>query len=138
MSFYLSLDIISIKCQLLGMLCLQVDTDFVEMCDHGHRFTTNLQHTCLPLLYRPVPHSHCISFFSPSPFISLPLHLPPDPHPTLTMPPPSQTLTNHIRDTLPSLRSKLQSEVLAMEKEVEEYKKFKPDDPSRKTKAMLT
>jgi hypothetical protein len=25
-----------------------------------------------------------------------------------------------------------------MEKEVEEYKKFRPDDPSRKTKALLT
>ena len=49
-----------------------------------------------------------------------------------------QTLTNHIRDTLPSLRSKLQAEVLSMEKEVEEYKRFKPDDPSRKTKALLT
>lgn len=50
----------------------------------------------------------------------------------------NQTLTNHIRDTLPVLRSKLQSEVLSMEKEVEEYKKFRPDDPSRKTKALLT
>ena len=52
--------------------------------------------------------------------------------------PLGQTLTNHIRDTLPVLRSKLQSEVLSMEKEVEEYKKFRPDDPSRKTKALLT
>ena len=47
-------------------------------------------------------------------------------------------LTNHIRDTLPSLRTKLQAEVLSMEKEVEEYKKFKPGDPAMKTKAMLT
>lgn len=47
-------------------------------------------------------------------------------------------LTNHIRDTLPSLRSKLQNEVLAMEKEVAEYKKFNPGDPAMKTKAMLT
>ena len=47
-------------------------------------------------------------------------------------------LTNHIRDTLPALRTKLQAEVLAMEKEVEEYKKFKPGDPAMKTKAMLT
>ena len=47
-------------------------------------------------------------------------------------------LTNHIRDTLPSLRTKLQTEVLSMEKEVEEYKKFKPGDPGMKTKAMLT
>ena len=50
----------------------------------------------------------------------------------------NQTLTNHIRDTLPSLRSKLQSEVLSMEKEVEEYKRFRPDDPGRRTKALLT
>ena len=47
-------------------------------------------------------------------------------------------LTNHIRDTLPALRSKLQAEVLSMEKEVSEYKKFKPGDPGMKTKAMLT
>lgn len=47
-------------------------------------------------------------------------------------------LTNHIRDALPSLRSKLQAEVLLMEKEVEEYKKFRPGDPGMKTKAMLT
>ena len=52
--------------------------------------------------------------------------------------PVPQTLTNHIRDTLPSLRAKLQAEVLAMEKEVEEYKRFRPDDPARKTKALLT
>uniref|UniRef100_A0A673JDA5 dynamin GTPase n=1 Tax=Sinocyclocheilus rhinocerous TaxID=307959 RepID=A0A673JDA5_9TELE len=34
-------------------------------------------------------------------------------------------LTNHIRDTLPGLRK------------VEEYKNFRPDDPTRKTKALL-
>lgn len=48
-----------------------------------------------------------------------------------------QQLTNHIRDTLPGLRSKLQSQLLSIEKEVEEYKNFRPDDPSRKTKALL-
>ncbi|KAJ7316437.1 hypothetical protein JRQ81_002599 [Phrynocephalus forsythii] len=46
-------------------------------------------------------------------------------------------LTNHIRETLPSLRSKLQSQLLSLEKEVEEYKNFRPDDPTRKTKALL-
>jgi dynamin GTPase len=50
----------------------------------------------------------------------------------------NQMLTNHIRDTLPALRSKLQTEVQSMEKEVEEYKKFRPGDPAMKTKAMLT
>ncbi|XP_075942881.1 dynamin-1a isoform X2 [Anarhichas minor] len=49
----------------------------------------------------------------------------------------NQQLTNHIRDTLPSLRAKLQSQLLSIEKEVEEYKNFRPDDPSRKTKALL-
>ncbi|CAM1328620.1 DNM2 (predicted), partial [Pycnogonum litorale] len=49
----------------------------------------------------------------------------------------NQQLTNHIRETLPALRDKLQKQMLGMEKEVNEYKNFKPDDPSRKTKAML-
>uniref|UniRef100_A0A665W8D9 Interferon-induced GTP-binding protein Mx n=1 Tax=Echeneis naucrates TaxID=173247 RepID=A0A665W8D9_ECHNA len=49
----------------------------------------------------------------------------------------NQQLTNHIRETLPGLRSKLQSQLLSIEKEVEEYKNFRPDDPSRKTKALL-
>ncbi|GFW87151.1 dynamin [Trichonephila clavipes] len=49
----------------------------------------------------------------------------------------NQQLTNHIRDTLPALRDKLQRQMLSMEKDVEEYKHFHPDDPSRKTKAML-
>lgn len=48
-----------------------------------------------------------------------------------------QQLTNHIRDTLPGLRNKLQSQLLSIEKEVEEYKNFRPDDPTRKTKALL-
>ncbi|XP_029993290.1 dynamin-2-like isoform X9 [Sphaeramia orbicularis] len=49
----------------------------------------------------------------------------------------NQQLTNHIRDTLPGLRSKLQSQLLSLEKEVDEYKNFRPDDPARKTKALL-
>ncbi|XP_011480053.1 dynamin-1 isoform X3 [Oryzias latipes] len=49
----------------------------------------------------------------------------------------NEQLTNHIRDTLPALRSKLQSQLLSIEKEVEEYKNFRPDDPSRKTKVLL-
>ncbi|XP_072531316.1 dynamin-2 isoform X2 [Salminus brasiliensis] len=49
----------------------------------------------------------------------------------------NQQLTNHIRDTLPGLRSKLQSQQLSLEKEVEEYKNYRPDDPTRKTKALL-
>ncbi|CAF1053460.1 unnamed protein product, partial [Brachionus calyciflorus] len=50
----------------------------------------------------------------------------------------NQQLTNHIRDTLPALRNKLQSQLLCLEKEVSEYKNFSPDDPGRKTKALLT
>ena len=49
----------------------------------------------------------------------------------------NQQLTNHIREVLPALRDRLQKQVLSMEKDVEEYKNFRPDDPSRKTKAML-
>ncbi|XP_014637682.1 PREDICTED: dynamin-1 isoform X8 [Ceratotherium simum simum] len=49
----------------------------------------------------------------------------------------NQQLTNHIRDTLPGLRNKLQSQLLSIEKEVEEHKNFRPDDPARKTKALL-
>merc|ERR1719244_1749360 len=46
-------------------------------------------------------------------------------------------LTNHIRDSLPGLRDKLQKQYLSLEKEVEQYKYFRPDDPGIKTKAML-
>jgi len=35
------------------------------------------------------------------------------------------------------LKSKLQDQVLSMEKEVEEYKNFRPDDPTAKTKALM-
>nr|CAB3239213.1 dynamin-1 [Phallusia mammillata] len=49
----------------------------------------------------------------------------------------NQQLTNHIKDTLPSLQSKLQKQMIDMEKDVEEYKNYQPDDPARKTKAML-
>lgn len=49
----------------------------------------------------------------------------------------NQQLTNHIRDTLPALREKLRKQQFALEKEVEEFKHFRPDDPSMKTKAML-
>ncbi|XP_018589801.1 dynamin-3-like isoform X3 [Scleropages formosus] len=49
----------------------------------------------------------------------------------------NQQLTNHIRDTLPAFRSKLQTQLLALDKEAEEYRHFRPDDPSRKTKALL-
>ncbi|CAH1786433.1 unnamed protein product [Owenia fusiformis] len=49
----------------------------------------------------------------------------------------NEQLTNHIRDTLPALRNKLQTQLLSMEKDVEEFKNYRPDDPTRKTKAMM-
>ncbi|XP_060069799.1 dynamin-1-like isoform X1 [Ylistrum balloti] len=49
----------------------------------------------------------------------------------------NEQLTNHIRDSLPALRNRLQSQLLSMEKEVQEFKNFRPDDPARKTKAMM-
>ena len=50
----------------------------------------------------------------------------------------NQQLTNHIKDTLPALRNKLQSQLISLEKEVAEYKNFSADDPAKKTKALLT
>lgn len=49
----------------------------------------------------------------------------------------NQQLTNHIRDTLPTLRDTLQKKLLAMENDVAEYKNFQPEDRGWKTKAML-
>nr|4UUD_D Chain D, Dynamin-1 [Homo sapiens]4UUD_K Chain K, Dynamin-1 [Homo sapiens]4UUK_D Chain D, Dynamin-1 [Homo sapiens]4UUK_K Chain K, Dynamin-1 [Homo sapiens] len=48
----------------------------------------------------------------------------------------NQQLTNHIRDTLPGLRNKLQSQLLSIEKEVEEYKNFRPDEMLRMYHAL--
>lgn len=50
----------------------------------------------------------------------------------------NQQLTNHIKDTLPALRNKLQAQLISMEKEVAEYKNLSPDDPGKQTKALLT
>lgn len=49
----------------------------------------------------------------------------------------NQQLTNHIRDTLPALRDSLQKKMYALEKDVAEYRNFQPNDPSRKTKALM-
>ncbi|XP_054459472.1 dynamin 3a isoform X2 [Anoplopoma fimbria] len=49
----------------------------------------------------------------------------------------NQQLTNHIRDTLPAFRSHLQSQLLDLNKEAEEYKQYRPDDPARRTKTLL-
>ncbi|XP_043555824.1 dynamin-1-like isoform X8 [Chiloscyllium plagiosum] len=49
----------------------------------------------------------------------------------------NEQLTNHIRETLPVLRNKLQRQLLSLEKEVEEYKDCRPDDPAITTKALL-
>jgi replication fork clamp-binding protein CrfC len=49
----------------------------------------------------------------------------------------NQQLTNHIKDTLPTLRDSLQKKLYSMEKDVAEYKNFQFNDPSRKTKALM-
>eukprot|EP00051_Salpingoeca_urceolata_P027535 m.481911 g.481911 ORF g.481911 m.481911 type:complete len:812 (-) comp22377_c0_seq1:294-2729(-) len=49
----------------------------------------------------------------------------------------NQQLTNHIRDTLPELRLKLQKQFNELEKEVADIKDFTADDPARKTKVMV-
>lgn len=49
----------------------------------------------------------------------------------------NQQLTNHIRDTLPSLRDSLQKKLYSMEKDVAEFKNYQINDPSRKTKALM-
>ncbi|XP_013883059.1 dynamin-2 [Austrofundulus limnaeus] len=49
----------------------------------------------------------------------------------------NQQLTNHIRDALPAFRSHLQSQLLALKKEAEDYSQFHPDDPARRTKTLL-
>ncbi|KAK2835812.1 hypothetical protein Q5P01_016296 [Channa striata] len=47
------------------------------------------------------------------------------------------TTDNHIRDTLPAFCSHLQSQLLNLNKEAEEYKKYSPDDPAQRTKTLL-
>ncbi|KAM7410307.1 hypothetical protein PAMA_001650 [Pampus argenteus] len=49
----------------------------------------------------------------------------------------NQQLTNHIRESLPAFRDHLQSQLLAVNKEAEEYKQYSPDDPARRTKTLL-
>ena len=48
-----------------------------------------------------------------------------------------QQLTNHIRETLPDLRSKLQSNLDSLEKEVKDFEHYDPTDISMKTKALM-
>ncbi|KAK4472724.1 hypothetical protein MN116_003950 [Schistosoma mekongi] len=49
----------------------------------------------------------------------------------------NQQLTNHIRETLPHLRNRLQAQLISLEKEVSDLRNYRPDDPSYKTKALL-
>lgn len=49
----------------------------------------------------------------------------------------NQQLTNHIREKLPAFRSRLHSQLLALNREAEEYRKYVPDDPARRTKTLL-
>ncbi|CAH8569069.1 unnamed protein product [Dicrocoelium dendriticum] len=49
----------------------------------------------------------------------------------------NQQLTNHIRESLPNLRNRLQTQLLSIEKEVSEFQGIKSDDSSYKTGALL-
>ena len=50
----------------------------------------------------------------------------------------NQQLTNHIKETLPALRNKLQVQLTIMEREVAKYKDFNPDDPNKRTRGLLS
>ncbi|XP_077963906.1 dynamin 3a isoform X2 [Gasterosteus aculeatus] len=49
----------------------------------------------------------------------------------------NQQLTNHIRDSLPALRSLLQSQLLELSRGAEEYLQDPPDDAARRTRTLL-
>ncbi|XP_034736468.1 dynamin 3a isoform X3 [Etheostoma cragini] len=49
----------------------------------------------------------------------------------------NQQLTNHIRDTLPVVRTHLQGQLQDLNKEAEKCKQFSPDDPGQRTKTLL-
>ncbi|TPP55852.1 Dynamin-2 [Fasciola gigantica] len=49
----------------------------------------------------------------------------------------NQQLTNHIRESLPNLRNQLQSQLIMLEKDVNDFRNYKPDDPTYKTSALL-
>eukprot|EP00048_Salpingoeca_helianthica_P014511 m.222047 g.222047 ORF g.222047 m.222047 type:complete len:832 (+) comp15947_c0_seq1:403-2898(+) len=49
----------------------------------------------------------------------------------------NQVLTNHIRDTLPEIKSKLSKQMLSLEEDMSQMKNFGTDDASFKTKAMV-
>lgn len=48
-----------------------------------------------------------------------------------------QQLTNHIRDKLPAFCSQLQSQLLALNKEAEEYRQYSPDGRTHRTKTLI-
>uniref|UniRef100_A0A8C6TE87 Interferon-induced GTP-binding protein Mx n=1 Tax=Neogobius melanostomus TaxID=47308 RepID=A0A8C6TE87_9GOBI len=49
----------------------------------------------------------------------------------------NQQLTNHIREQLPAFRNHLHTQLLALNRKAEEYRKYVPDDPTRRTKTLL-
>ncbi|CAL8078460.1 unnamed protein product [Calicophoron daubneyi] len=49
----------------------------------------------------------------------------------------NQQLTNHIRESLPSLRNRLQAQMTNMEREVSDYRNYEPDDPKFKTSNLM-
>ena len=47
-----------------------------------------------------------------------------------------QQLTAHIKATLPQLKKKLQGQLNEIEKDVQQFKHLKPNDPSTKMRLM--
>merc|ERR1712071_71950 len=50
----------------------------------------------------------------------------------------NEQLTNHIRDKLPQFRDGLTKKLSSIEIDVQGFKNWRPDDPARATKTMLT
>eukprot|EP00730_Choanoeca_flexa_P008456 TRINITY_DN12490_c0_g1_i10.p1 TRINITY_DN12490_c0_g1~~TRINITY_DN12490_c0_g1_i10.p1 ORF type:complete len:834 (+),score=256.81 TRINITY_DN12490_c0_g1_i10:128-2629(+) len=49
----------------------------------------------------------------------------------------NQQLTNHIRECMPALRTRLQKQVQTLESQVAEFKHYNPNDKTKGTKAMV-
>jgi len=50
----------------------------------------------------------------------------------------NEQLTNHIKDRLPQFRDALSKQLATIDKDMSKYKNYKPNDPARATKTMLT
>ncbi|KAL3313785.1 Dynamin- GTPase protein, partial [Cichlidogyrus casuarinus] len=50
----------------------------------------------------------------------------------------NQQLTNHIREALPQLRKRLQTQLVSIDKMVQDFKNFRPNDPAHKAKNLMS